>query len=53
MEWNMQADLWSVGAILFQLVTGKTPFTGSNQIQVWLALLFHMPKVVSHGAQHS
>jgi serine/threonine-protein kinase ULK/ATG1 len=34
MEWNMQADLWSVGAILFQLVTGKTPFTGSNQIQV-------------------
>lgn len=29
-----QADLWSVGAILFQLVTGRTPFTGSNQIQV-------------------
>lgn len=31
---NTQADLWSVGAILFQLVTGKTPFTGNNQIQV-------------------
>ena len=31
---NMQADLWSVGAILFQLVTGRTPFTGNNQIQV-------------------
>lgn len=31
-----QADLWSVGAILFQLVTGKTPFTGNNQIQVCL-----------------
>jgi len=30
----MQADLWSVGAILFQLVTGRTPFTGNNQIQV-------------------
>lgn len=29
-----QADLWSVGAILFQLVTGKTPFTGANHIQV-------------------
>lgn len=29
-----QADLWSVGAILFQLVTGRTPFTGCNQIQV-------------------
>ena len=35
---NTQADLWSVGAILFQLVTGKTPYTGNNQIQVWLAL---------------
>lgn len=33
-ELNTQADLWSVGAILFQLVTGKTPFTGNNQIQV-------------------
>ena len=32
---NTQADLWSVGAILFQLVTGKTPFTGNNQIQVF------------------
>ncbi|KAJ6871744.1 hypothetical protein NC652_037182 [Populus alba x Populus x berolinensis] len=29
-----EADLWSVGAILFQLVTGKTPFTGNNQIQL-------------------
>lgn len=34
LELNTQADLWSVGAILFQLVTGKTPFTGNNQIQV-------------------
>lgn len=31
----MQADLWSVGTILFQLVTGKPPFTGKNQIQVY------------------
>ncbi|KAF2288624.1 hypothetical protein GH714_009524 [Hevea brasiliensis] len=29
-----EADLWSVGAILFQLVTGKTPFTGNNQIEL-------------------
>ncbi|KAL9302020.1 putative serine/threonine-protein kinase ATG1c Group-Pl-3 family [Arabidopsis thaliana] len=31
---NTQADLWSVGAILFQLVTGRTPFTGNSQIQL-------------------
>ncbi|CAK9185374.1 unnamed protein product [Ilex paraguariensis] len=33
-KYDAKADLWSVGAILFQLVTGKTPFTGQNQIQL-------------------
>ncbi|XP_052172956.1 serine/threonine-protein kinase ATG1c-like [Diospyros lotus] len=33
-KYDAKADLWSVGAILFQLVTGKTPFTGGNQIQL-------------------
>ncbi|XP_058000090.1 serine/threonine-protein kinase ATG1c isoform X2 [Hevea brasiliensis] len=33
-KYDAKADLWSVGAILFQLVTGKTPFTGSNQMQL-------------------
>nr|GMC91892.1 serine/threonine-protein kinase ATG1c-like [Ipomoea batatas] len=34
-KYDAKADLWSVGAILFQLVTGRTPFTGNNQIQVY------------------
>ncbi|CAN6471615.1 unnamed protein product [Victoria cruziana] len=33
-KYDAKADLWSVGAILFQLVTGKTPFSGSNQEQL-------------------
>lgn len=33
-KYDAKADLWSVGAILFQLVTGRTPFTGINQIQL-------------------
>ncbi|KAL2528460.1 hypothetical protein Fot_21061 [Forsythia ovata] len=31
-ELKTHAYLWSVGALLFQLVTGKTPFTENNQI---------------------
>ncbi|XP_010515900.1 PREDICTED: serine/threonine-protein kinase ATG1b-like isoform X3 [Camelina sativa] len=33
-KYDAKADLWSVGAILFQLVTGRTPFTGISQIQL-------------------
>lgn len=31
-----QADLWSVGAICYQLVVGKPPFDGNSQLQVSL-----------------
>ncbi|XP_027070956.1 serine/threonine-protein kinase ATG1c-like isoform X2 [Coffea arabica] len=34
-KYDAKADLWSVGAILFQLVTGKTPYTGNNQLQLF------------------
>lgn len=33
-KYDAKADLWSVGTILYQLVTGKTPFNGNNQIQL-------------------
>ncbi|XP_020675984.1 serine/threonine-protein kinase ATG1c isoform X2 [Dendrobium catenatum] len=33
-KYDAKADLWSVGTILFQLVVGKTPFTGSTQLQL-------------------
>ncbi|GAA0180956.1 non-receptor serine/threonine protein kinase [Lithospermum erythrorhizon] len=33
-KYDAKADLWSVGAILFQLVTGRTPYTGNNQLQL-------------------
>ncbi|CAN7018376.1 unnamed protein product, partial [Brassica oleracea var. botrytis] len=33
-KYDAKADLWSVGAILFQLATGTTPFTGNSQLQL-------------------
>ncbi|NP_001136986.1 Serine/threonine-protein kinase ATG1a [Zea mays] len=33
-DYDAKSDLWSVGIILFQLVTGKLPFTGSNAFQL-------------------
>ncbi|KAK8565634.1 hypothetical protein V6N12_059190 [Hibiscus sabdariffa] len=38
-KYDAKADLWSVGAILFQLVTGKPPFNGNNQLQLFQNIL--------------
>ncbi|KAH9317487.1 hypothetical protein KI387_019256, partial [Taxus chinensis] len=33
-KYNAKADLWSVGAILFQLMTGIPPYSGNSQLQL-------------------
>ncbi|KAJ0974464.1 hypothetical protein J5N97_016429 [Dioscorea zingiberensis] len=38
-KYDAKADLWSVGAILYQLVTGKPPFDGTNQFQLFQNIL--------------
>ncbi|KAJ1696068.1 hypothetical protein LUZ63_004580 [Rhynchospora breviuscula] len=33
-KYDAKADLWSLGVILYQLVTGRTPYNGASQIQL-------------------
>ncbi|QCE02473.1 unc51-like kinase [Vigna unguiculata] len=38
-KYDAKADLWSVGAILYQLVIGKPPFDGNSQYQLFQNIL--------------
>ncbi|XP_042498515.1 serine/threonine-protein kinase ATG1a [Macadamia integrifolia] len=49
-KYDAKADLWSVGAILFQLVTGKPPFDGNNQFQLFQNILTSNELRFPHGA---
>jgi eukaryotic-like serine/threonine-protein kinase len=38
-ELNVRSDMYSVGATLFYLLTGRTPFDGKNQVQLLATVL--------------
>ncbi|XP_042425661.1 serine/threonine-protein kinase ATG1a isoform X2 [Zingiber officinale] len=50
-KYDAKADLWSVGTILFQLVTGKLPFDGDTHRQLFMNIMasheLHFPEDVS------
>ncbi|CAI0469844.1 unnamed protein product [Linum tenue] len=49
-KYDAKADLWSVGAILFQLVTGRPPFQGNSQFQLFQNILMSTELQFPEGA---
>ena len=47
-----RADLWSLGAVLFQLLSGKPAFDADNNINVSLAVLTKEPPLLRQLAPH-
>lgn len=48
-----RADLWSVGAVLFQLITGRYPFEAENNVKATVAVLTAEPQRLCALAPHA
>merc|ERR1719199_1734795 len=46
-KYDAKADLWSVGAIMFELLTARPPYTGANHVQLLKNIESRDPKFPS------
>ncbi|XP_033249471.1 cGMP-dependent protein kinase 1 isoform X1 [Drosophila miranda] len=54
---DRSVDYWALGILIYELLVGKTPFRGVNQIKIYQQILsgidvIHMPTRIPKSAQH-
>lgn len=51
-KYDAKADLWSVGAILYELVVGRPPFDGDNTLHLLQNIERHEARIPDRVARH-
>jgi len=46
---DIRTDLFAVGAILYEMLAGKTPFSGATPIEVFHSIIYDQPPVLTGG----
>lgn len=49
---DARTDIWSLGAVIFEMVTGRKPFSGETHADTIVSVLQHEPPAVSTIAPH-
>lgn len=49
-EVDTRTDLFAVGAVLYEMLAGKSPFAGGSAMEVFHSILYDQPPVLTGGA---